>query len=65
MAEEKITFNKAIEELETILEKIENGDMDLDDLTAEVKRASKLLETCNKKLKSTEEELEKIVKDME
>lgn len=65
MAEEKISFNKAIEELEGILKKIESGEMDLDDLTKQVKRASSLLETCNKKLKSTEDELEKIVKDME
>ena len=63
--DKKIKFNEAINELEIILREIETGDMDLDDLTSKVKRASSLIEICNKKLRSTEEELEKIVKDLE
>ncbi len=65
MAEKIISFNKAIEELEEILQRIESGALDLDDLTSQVKRASALLKICNDKLRSTEEELEKIVKDIE
>ncbi len=65
MAEKIISFNKAIEELEEILQRIESGALDLDDLTSQVKRASSLLKICNDKLRSTEEELEKIVKDIE
>lgn len=63
--EKKISFNEAISELEIILKQIESGEMDLDDLTSKVKRASALIEICNKKLRSTEAELDKIVKDLE
>ncbi|MEE4117263.1 MAG: exodeoxyribonuclease VII small subunit [Marinilabiliaceae bacterium] len=63
--DKKISFNEAISELEIILKQIESGEMDLDDLTSKVKRASALIEICNKKLRSTEEELDKIVKDLE
>ena len=65
MAEKKITFNEALEELELILKEIESGKMDVDNLTSKVKRASVLLDICNKRLKKTEEELDKIVEDLE
>ena len=65
MKEQKLSFNQAVAELESILKHIESGDIDLDDLTGKVKRASELIDLCNKKLKNTEEELEKIVRDIE
>ncbi len=65
MAEIKPTFNKALEELESILKEIESGEMDVDKLTLKVKRAAVLLDICNKKLKKTEEELNRIVEDLE
>ena len=65
MAEKKPTFNEALEELENILKEIESGEMDIDDLTTRVKRAANLLDICKKKLKLTEEELDKIVEDIE
>ena len=39
--------------------------MDVDQLTEKVKRVSILLEICNKKLKTTEKEVEKIIRDMQ
>ncbi len=65
MAEKNPTFNEALEELESILKDIESGDMEVDKLTIKVKRAAFLLGICNKKLKNTEEELERIVEDLE
>lgn len=65
MKKPEITFNDSVLELETILKNIEGGEMDLDDLTAQVSRAAELLKVCNNKLRQTETELEKIVKDME
>ena len=64
MAEKQPSFNEALQELELILKEIESGEMDVDNLTTKVKRASQLLEICNKKLKKTEEELDKIVEDL-
>ena len=55
-------YRKLIEEVETILAKIENGETDIDDLAAEIKRAAKLLQDCKEKLFRTEQEVEKIMK---
>ncbi|MCA1756010.1 MAG: exodeoxyribonuclease VII small subunit [Bacteroidales bacterium] len=65
MAEKKISFNEAIKELENILEQIESGEPDVDELSGKVKRASELIKICRKKLKSTEEEIDKILDEME
>lgn len=65
MAEKKLTFNEAIEELELILNQIEKGELDVDELSGKVKRASVLIKLCKGKLKSTEDEIEKIINEME
>ena len=65
MTEKKISFNEAIKELELILEQIESGEPDVDELSGKVKRASELIKVCRKKLKSTEEEIGKILEEME
>ena len=62
---ENISYKEAIEEIETILQQVESGEMDVDQLTEKVKRVSILLEICNKKLKTTEKEVEKIIRDMQ
>jgi exodeoxyribonuclease VII small subunit len=55
------TYNEAITEIEEILQKIETGELDVDDLTDKVKRVAYLLETCKKKLKTTESEIQKVM----
>ena len=60
----KITYTEALEELENITSSIENETLDVDELTEKVKRASFLLKFCREKLRSTEEEVDKILKDM-
>jgi exodeoxyribonuclease VII small subunit len=62
---ENISYNDAIEEIESILQQVESGELDVDQLTDKVKRVSVLLEICSKKLKTTEKEVEKIIKDMQ
>jgi len=62
---ENISYKEAIEEIESILQQVESGELDVDQLTDKVKRVSALLEICNKKLKTTEKEVEKIIKDMQ
>jgi len=65
MAEKKITFNMAMQELEEILENLEAGELDVDELSSRVKRASVLIKLCKSRLKSTDEEIEKILREME
>lgn len=62
--ENKISYNEAIEELEQILNQIETGELDIDQLSEKLKRASILLKNCKNKLKQTETEVEKIINDI-
>ncbi|HUX55419.1 MAG TPA: exodeoxyribonuclease VII small subunit [Bacteroidales bacterium] len=64
MAKKEFSFNDAAIEIENILRNIENGELDLDKLSGEVKRASELIKQCQKKLRSTEDEINSIFKDL-
>ena len=64
MAKKEFSFNEAVKEIEKILRNIESGDLDVDKLSIEVKRASELIRQCQKKLRSTEEEINSIFKDL-
>jgi exodeoxyribonuclease VII small subunit len=59
------SYNEAITEIEDILQKIESGELDVDELTEKVKRVAYLLETCKKKLKTTENEIQKVIDGLE
>ena len=65
MTKKESNYRKSIEEIETILAKIESGETDIDDLAAQIKRASTLLQECKEKLFHTEQEVEKIMKGEE
>ena len=64
MAKKEFSFNEAVNEIEKILRNIENGNLDIDRLSSEVKRASELIRQCQKKLKSTEDEINTIFKEL-
>jgi exodeoxyribonuclease VII small subunit len=64
MAKKEFSFNDAVKEIEEILQTIETGNLDLDKLSDEVKRASELIKQCQKKLRTTEEEINSIFKDL-
>jgi exodeoxyribonuclease VII small subunit len=64
MAKKEFSFNAAVAEIETILHHIESGDLDIDKLSVEVKRASDLIKECQKKLRTTEDEINSIFKDL-
>lgn len=63
MAKQEITYKAAVEEIEEILEKIEVGELDVDELTLNVKRVTGLLKICKNKLHKTEDEVNKILED--
>ena len=60
-----ITYNEAMAEVEEILEKIENEELDVDELAEKVKRVAVLLKICKDKLLKTNEQVEQILKEME
>ena len=64
MPKKEFSFNEAVVEIEKILRNIESGELDIDKLSVEVKRASELIRQCQKKLHTTEEEINSILKDL-
>jgi exodeoxyribonuclease VII small subunit len=62
--EKKISYTEAIEELETIVTEIEQGEITIDTLSEKVKRASELIRICKEKLSSTEEDVNKILGEL-
>ncbi len=65
MAKKKLSYNEAFEQLQQILSKIESGELDVDELTASVKKAAELIKLCKGKLYDTEQEIEKILEELE
>ena len=61
MAKQEITYKAAVKEIEDILEKIEAGQLDVDELSKNVKRVTDLLKICKDKLHKTEDEVNKIL----
>ena len=59
------SYSEAIASIEDILQQIETGELDVDELAQKVKQATELLKLCKEKLFSTEKEIEKILKEME
>jgi exodeoxyribonuclease VII small subunit len=59
------TYAEAFEELQKIVSEIENGEISVDILSEKVKRAALLIRICKNKLTSTEEEVGKILKELE
>ena len=57
----KDSYEASIDEVETILEKLESKEISMDNLLANVKRASELIQGCKDKLRDIEVDLEKIV----
>ena len=64
MTKKEFSFNDAVNEIETILHNIESGDLDVDKLAVEVRRASELIKQSQKKLRTTEDEINSIFKDL-
>ena len=58
-------YKEAIEEIEAIVEEIESETVDVDVLAEKVKRAAFLVKHCKAKLKATDNEVKKILKEFE
>ena len=66
MAEKKkLTYSQAIGELEKIIDEIEAESVDVDVLAEKVKRATYLIKFCKSNLRTTEEEVKKVLSDIE
>jgi exodeoxyribonuclease VII small subunit len=61
----EIKYSKSIKRLEEIIEKIENEEIDVDELSVSVKEAVALIRTCKSKIEKAELEVKKAVDDFE
>ncbi len=60
---EKKKFEDKINELDTIINELENGEIDLDDAINKYTKAMKLIKECDTELKNIEEQVNKIVSE--
>ncbi len=60
MAKE-IKYEAALAELQTIVSKMENDELDIDEMSVQLKRAQELIKLCKDKLTKTDEEIKKIL----
>ena len=58
-------YTEAFEELQLIVSEIEHGQISVDELSQKVKRATVLIKICREKLSATEEDVSKILKELE
>jgi exodeoxyribonuclease VII small subunit len=62
--EKKMGYSEAITELEAIVREIERESIPVDDLAEKVKRASELIAICRQRLKTTEADVQQILKEI-
>ena len=59
------TYTQAFDELQQIVLDIERGEIPIDELSAKVKQAKALIEICKSKLVDTEEDVGKLLSNLE
>lgn len=65
MSKKTINYEEAYEELKTIVEGLEDGEISVDELSLKVKRATELIRLCKKKLTATEDDVKTILEELE
>ena len=59
----EVNYEEAVHQLENIVEKMERGELDVDSMVSQLKRAQELVKLCKKKLKHTDDEIQKLLCD--
>jgi exodeoxyribonuclease VII small subunit len=57
----EIKYEAALAELQSIVSKMENDELDVDQMSVQLKRAQELIKFCKEKLTQTDEEIKKIL----
>ena len=56
-------YEEAMAELQDIVRRMENDELGIDQMTAQLKRAQELIKLCKDKLTKTDEEIKKILSE--
>lgn len=59
--QQPIKYEQAFQELQTIVRRMENDELDIDQMTDQLKRAQELIRLCKDKLTKTDEEIKKLL----
>ena len=59
----QMNYEKAITELEAIVDRMEHGSLDLDSLTAQLKRPQSFIKLCRSRINKTDDEIAKLLSD--
>ena len=57
----ELKYEAALAELQSIVRKIENDELNIDQMSEQLKRAQELIKLCKDKLSKTDEEIKKIL----
>ena len=63
--ENNTKYETAFAELKMIVQEIEQGEISVDQLSEKVKRAAELIKICKAKLSATEEDVNKILNELD
>jgi exodeoxyribonuclease VII small subunit len=62
---DSLSYARAVDELETILDELEDDNLDVDRLAERVGRAATLIRLCRERISHTRLEVERIVSDLD
>ena len=57
MAKKELSYKQAFDELKEIAESLDKGELEIDQLTSKIKRATELLQICKEKLRTIENDI--------
>ena len=63
MGSDQIKYREAVERLDEIISQMESEDVDVDELSMQVKEAVELIRLCKTKIDKAEMEVKKVVED--
>lgn len=63
--EKTIKYEDAVKELESIVRRMENNELDIDSLSTELKHAQTLIKLCKDKLTKADKEVKKVLSKSE
>lgn len=65
MSKKSETYAQSYAEVQKILEGLDQGDIDVDELSEKVKRAAELIDFCQKRLRETELQVKRVMEKLE
>ncbi len=61
--EKAMKYEEAMKQLEQIVSKMENDELDIDQMSEQLKKAQQLIKLCKDKLMKTDKEIQKILSE--